>query len=440
MNYSKFFILAKEAGIEQSQLYISKSKSMNVRLYHHEIETYKVNETQSVVATAIVNGKYVTARTERIDNSTFPYLIKSLQNAAKFLEKPAEVDLFEGSPKYKRWQPYNKHLEEIPTKTKLEALFHFDDLLAKGHPLVTETNGVSFSESYGEQIMMNSHGLKLAYRSNLLFYQGGVIVKQGEETKTNYDYFFGNEFEQFNPEALAEKVVKEAISKLGSTSIKTKQYPTVLSRDVFSSLLEALLGAASADEVQRHSSFLEGQLGKQIVSKKLTILENPYQKGFFYNYFDSEGVATIKKFIIKNGVLMTYFHNRETAKKDGVESTGNAELHGKKMGIGFGNIVVKPGKPSFLEMIATIKEGVYITDVSGLHSGLNPTSGDFSCQAEGFKIIDGKLAGPLSLITLSGNILKMFNDVKCLDNESQLLISSMTLPNVYIKKMNIGGL
>ena len=145
------------------------------------------------------------------------------------------------------------------------------------------------------------------------------------------------------------------------------------------------------------------------------------------------------KTVIDKGVLKTYFHNRETAKKDGVESTGNASWGGGKFGIGFLNVFVKGGKKSFDEMIAPIKLGVYITDIAGLGTGMNPASGDFSCQAEGFMIRVGKFAEPLNLITLSGNLMKMFDSIKDLDNRVELQVSATSCPDLYIKSMNIGG-
>ncbi|MCI2055130.1 MAG: metallopeptidase TldD-related protein, partial [Bacilli bacterium] len=143
--------------------------------------------------------------------------------------------------------------------------------------------------------------------------------------------------------------------------------------------------------------------------------------------------------ILKRGVLETYLYNREAAKKDGVESTGNGQWEGDKIGIGYSNIFVKKGKQSFDEMISPIKEGVYITEIAGLGTGMNANSGNFSCQAEGFMIRDGKIAEPLSLITLSGSLLKMMKDVKALDSNELTTVSSITCPDVYVKAMSIGG-
>ena len=205
------------------------------------------------------------------------------------------------------------------------------------------------------------------------------------------------------------------------------------------SLIGYFLSSAIADDVQRHTSMLEGKLGQKIASSRLTIEERPLEKNVFFSYFDGEGVAAKNKVVVKNGVLQTYFYNRETAKKDGVESTGNGTWGGGKVGTGFGTVFVKPGKKSFEEMIAPIKDGVYITDVAGLGTGMNSVSGDFSCQAEGFHIVDGKVAEPLTLITLSGNLLKMLNDLKEFASDAKMTLEAISVASAYIKSMNIGG-
>ena len=269
--------------------------------------------------------------------------------------------------------------------------------------------------------------------------RGNLYSVYLEETKTGYELFLDCDFDKFNPDELVKKAVKTALDKFGGTQCKAGKYPTVLHSDIMSALLSYFLNACSSDEVQRKSSFLIDKIGQKVASSKLTIEERPLEKNIYFSYFDAEGVATQNKFVVKKGVLQTYFYNLETAKKAGVESTGNAAWAGSKIGISFENIFVKPGKQSFEELIAPIKEGVYITEIAGLGTGMNARSGDFSCQADGFMIRDGKIAEPLNLITLSGNLLKMLQDLKGFSNRVDLKPSGTTVADAYIKKMSIGG-
>ena len=137
--------------------------------------------------------------------------------------------------------------------------------------------------------------------------------------------------------------------------------------------------------------------------------------------------------------MKTYLYNRETAAKDGVESTGNGAWGSGKFGTTFSNIFVKGGKASFDELISPIKEGVYITEIAGLGTGMNANSGNFSCQAEGYMIRDGKIAEPLNLITISGNLFKMFKDLKGFSNRTEIDDSAVSVGDAYIKSLSIGG-
>ena len=438
MNFQRFFQLAKEAGIRESQVQITGGETIAIQLFHHEIESYKVNSSQSLIACGIYNGKFGSARTEKIDNGTIDYLIQQIIISASKSEKEDAQPLFKGSPKYHKKKIYNEALDAISIEDKLNDLRALENAVYAQDSRVIEVEaGYTERKSYSE--FYNSHGLKLKQKANYFYFGTYAVANDGKEAKTGYEVFLGSEYEKFNPKELAEKVVKEAVAKFGGDSIKSKKYPTVLRYEVASAFVDAFLSSAIADEVQRHSSLLEGKLGQKVASSKLTIEERPLTKNVFFSYFDDEGVATYNKPVVKNGVLKTYFYNRETAAKDGVESTGNGAWEGAKIGTGYANIYVKPGKASFEELIAPIEDGVYITEIMGLGTGLNPRSGDFSCQAEGFHIVNGKIAEPLTLITLSGNLLKMFRDLKGFCNDAKLTLGGTTLADCYIKSMNIGG-
>ena len=438
MNFGKFFELAAENGITESQIRVGKSKALSISLFRHEIENFSVNDSQSVAAAGVVNGKFGSATTERLDKDTFPFLIKNILLAANLNEKVEVADIFKGSEKYHKKNVYNPALAAVPTEEKLALIKSIEDKAYAADPRVCEVE-VEYAERESESEFYNSFGLKLKQKSNYFYVVVSVIMRENGVTKNNYAIILDKDLGLVDPDALVKEAVEGAAKKFGADSIASKKYPTVINRDVMSSLVNFFLSSAIADSVQRHSSMLEGKLGQKIASSKLTIEERPLEKNIFFSYFDGEGVATKNKVVVKNGVLKTFFYNRETAKKDGVESTGNGVWGGGSIDTSYGNVFVKPGKQSFDELIADIEDGVYITDVAGLGTGMNETSGDFSCQAEGFHIVNGKLAEPLTLITLSGNLLKMFKDLKGFANDVKMSTGSISVASAYIKSMNIGG-
>jgi PmbA protein len=439
MKFDKFFALAKAKGISASQIQIGKSKSLAIKLFHHEIDNYSINDSQSIIACGVVNGRFGSARTEKLDKSTFEYLVNGIIESAKLNEKQEVAEIFKGSERYHKKNVFNKELAGVPIEDKLALLHKVEDGLFAYDKRISEVEEVEYEERETVSEFYNSFGLKLKEKSNYFVIVAAAVAKQGEEIKTAWDIKLGNDLATFDAASFIGEIGKKLIAKFGGTQCPSDKYPTILQNDVFADLVNYFLSSTSSDEIQRKSSFLIGKLHQKIASSKVTISEKPLIKNVFFSYFDDEGVATLNKDIVKKGILETYLYNRETAKKDGVESTGNGQWRGDKIGIGFGNIFIKGGHKSFEEITSKVKLGVFITEIQGLGTGMNPQSGDFSCQAEGFMIREGKLAEPLNLITLSGNLLEVLADVKTFDSNSKTLESGITCADVLIAKLAIGG-
>ena len=366
-------------------------------------------------------------------------MIESIKRNASISEKPDEVGLFAGSAKYKKKNIYSSELHNTPIGEKIALLKRLEKAIKSYDPRITDADSVTYAESESDVAFYNSLGLKLKQKGNYFYFVAGAVAEENGEVKTYYDEHFGTDLKAFSPEEMAKRICDKALAKFHWFTCRSGKYPTILDRTVFASLLDYFLESTVADNVQRHTSFLEGKLNEKVGSSKLTIEERPLEKTPFCSYFDDEGVATSNKTIVKSGRLLTYLYNRETAKKDGVETTGNAAWRGGKIGTGYTSIYVKKGKQTFDELIATVKEGVYITEIAGLGTGMNARSGNFSCQAEGYWIKDGKVERPLSLITLSGNLLQLMKDIKAFDNRAQLDSSSICNADCLIKKLSIGG-
>lgn len=438
INVKKFFEKAALAGITSSSLHIVTSSSTSVEIYHGEIESYVVEGSYVILAAGIYDGKYGSATSQVSDSSCIDFLIKSIIESASVSERTDCLDFFKGSPKYKKKYFYDKHLKEIPIEEKISFIKDIDERLSKIDPEVSDVPGVTYFEEEDVSYLYNSYGVKLSSKTNDCGISAAIVLKRGEDTKTAEKFVNKESFEEIDKEKIIEDLLERGKSKLGAGQCKAGKYPTLIDKRVFRVFISCLLGANSSIAVQKHSSFLEGLEGKLIASPKLTIDEVPLKKGPYYSYYDEEGVAKYNKRIVNKGVLLTHFYNRETAKKANRETTANACASGGKIGLSFSNPSVKAGRKSKEEIISKIKEGVYITNIEGFGSGYDSSSGDFSCQAEGFMIRDGKFAEPLNLITLSGNILQVMKDIKFLSNDTGDHLS-FSVPDVLIKSMSIGG-
>lgn len=440
MNTKKFFELAKNKGIEAADLYYGKSHSLSCSIFHGEIDSFTQADEHLLSARGIYNGKFGSVTTELIDSKTPEYLVNKILKNASSIESDDPAIIFKGSKKYCKKNLYNPQVLAKPIKEKIDILLEIEKKLFAYDKRINEVAGVYYSEEYSESCLNNSYGLKLKNKGAYYVFSAEITAKEGEEIRSGYKVFASMDPDEFDVDKFVKEVAEDALKRLGSVQCASKKYPVVLNPKTASYLVSFYIGSANAEEVQKHTSLFENKLEKQVASKKLTVIENPLAKNLFFRYYDDEGVATYKKDIIKKGVLKTYLHTLETASKDGVEPTGNGYRGGGKAHASAVNVIVKPGKKSEEEMLSSIKEGVYITGLEGLHAGMNAQSGNFSLQANGFMIRDGKLAEPLSLITLAGNLVDLFMNVKDVANNSEVLLgTSMTCPSILIKKLSITG-
>ena len=439
MKYDKFFELAKQAGIEEAELYIGESFSLSFSLFHSEVDNYSSNKSMTILARGIVNGKFGTANCDSWSLAHAKYLVDEIVANAKVIENEDPAFIFEGSPKYKKVNTFNRELETISIDEKMKKLFELEKLIKEGDSRVIEVGGVEYNESAESVTIMNSKGLKLAQKSNYFVYVGQAVAREGAQTKSGYELFLENDFSKFDVAKLAKEVVEATVSQLGGEACESGTYKAVLSPDVVKAFLSFYVGNADAEEVQKHSSLFIGKLNQKVASSKITVEDKPLQRNVFCRWFDDEGVATYNKPIIKNGILQTYLYNLTTAAKDGVQSTGNAQRGGSKMGIGTSFIALRPGKRSQEELFKDVGDGVYITDVAGLHAGLNPQSGNFSLQSSGFLIKNGKKDRGLDVITVSGNLVDVFKDVLEVGNDEKVFPSGVSCSSLLIKKIIVSG-
>lgn len=439
MNYSSFFQLAKDAGIEECELSITKTYTVSFTIFHGEVESYEINDGFAISARGLIKGKFGSASCDAWSKDKALYLVNEVVNNAKVIEDTDPMFIFKGSPKYKKINTYNKELVSIPLDKKIKDAKSLEQKVKSYDKRIVEVAQVSYSESDTTYEILNSHGLKLKQRNNYFYIDANAIAKENNITKSNGSCFFANDYSQLNIDELAKEAAEKTLSQLNGHQCESKKYKVVLDREVVSQLLPAYIASCDSEEVQKGTSLFIGKLNTKVASSKVTIEDKPLYKSLFARNFDDEGVATYNKSIIKKGKLNTYLYNLTTAAKDNVTTTGNGFGSSAKMGISPVFLTLKPGKTALEEMIKHVNEGIYITEVNGLHAGLDSQTGDFSLQASGFYICDGKITHPLDVITVSGNLVKLFKNISLIGNDNKTFISAVDTPSVVVNSLNISS-
>jgi PmbA protein len=211
-------------------------------------------------------------------------------------------------------------------------------------------------------------------------------------------------------------------------------------------LLATFYGVLSADAAQKGLSLLKGRENSEIAMQSVTVLDDPHlPRGLASTPFDAEGVATSRRAIVERGVLTTLLHNLKTAKKQGVQTTGNASKgsYASPVGVAPTNLYIEPSTVTFDDMLGKLGEGVLITDLTGLHSGTNPISGEFSLGAKGYMVENGAITKPVNQITVAGNFFEALKRVEAVG--SDLLFgfpgpSYCGSPALLVSELSVGGI
>ena len=441
----KIFQKGNESGLKDMEVYYSAGRSLSLKVFKEELDGYSLSESEGLSLRGVYNGKMGYSYTEKVDETSIEQLVKDVMENATVIDSDDEEIIFEGSKEYKQVVSFNPALENIMEDQKIKFVKNLEAEAFKLDKRIESVEACVYGDGYGETIMQNTKGLLLEDKGNLAYTYIVVVAKEGEDIKTGMAYRTGNDFYKFNAQEIAKEAVDEALALLGAKSVKSGDYNIIIRNSAAADLLEAFTGIFSAEAVQKNLSLLKGKIDEKIASDKFTLIDDPYMEGGLASKsFDGEGVACKYKKVVDKGVLKTYFHNLKTAKKDGIETTGNASKGSYKSSIGISptNFYVEKGKRSLEEMIASVEKGIMITELQGLHSGLNSISGDFSLAALGYLIEDGKISRPVEQITVAGNYFEMLNNIEETGSDLKFGLPGgayIGSPSLKIKKLAIAG-
>jgi PmbA protein len=288
-------------------------------------------------------------------------------------------------------------------------------------------------------VLANSHGFVGEYRRSYCSVAAVPIAQDDKGMQRDYWYSVARSLAKLDS---AEQVGKEAarrtLRRLGARKVKTAHVPVVLDPMVAGSILGHIFEGVNGDSVYRGESFLAGKLGEKIAGPNVTIVDDGTMPGGFgTSPFDGEGIPTRRTLVIENGILKSYLLNTYTAKKLGLETTANASrgLAGTP-GIGPGNYFLEPGTKTQNQIIADIKDGLYVTEFLG--HGANLVTGDYSRGASGIWIVNGELAYPVEEITVAGNLKDMFCNISEIGSDLEFR-GSVASPTIRIDGLTVGG-
>lgn len=438
----ELFSKAQEEGFSEYEVYYVDRESLSISVYKEEVEKYNLNNSAGLSFRGKFGDRIGYSYTEILDEDAIEMLVKKAKENVLAIENNDIQFIYEGDKEYKEISTYHEGLEDIPADKLINIAISMEKEAKKYCNKVESFSGCSVSYSSGKYGIINSKGLNLSNKSNLLTAYVVPIVKDLDKMYDGCGYVVAKSLNDVKPDKIAKMGVDEALSKIGGTSIASGNYKVIINNEAMVSLLSTFAGIFSGDAVQKGLSLLKDKEGEIIATDIVNLVDDPHlEDGLASVSFDDEGVATLKTYLIKNGKLNSLLHNLKTANKAGVKSTGNGfkASYASPISVSPTNFYIEPGINSLEEMTKKINKGLIITDFAGLHSGANSITGDFSLAAKGFYIEDGIKTHPVEQITVAGNFFTLLNNIEEIGSDLKFPMSSVGSPSIIIKELSIAG-
>jgi len=334
---------------------------------------------------------------------------------------------------------YDDSISRMETEWKIAQAMKGEEVALAVDARITNSEGASFDSYLGSRVFANSLGFAGEYRTSSCGLSVVPVAKQNGSMERDYWSSSARKASGLeSPEEVGRRAAERALRRLNPRKVPTQKVPVIFEPRTARNLLGDLFDAVNGGAIYRHASFLAGKLGEKIASETLTIIDDATLPGLFGSSpFDDEGIASRRTVVIERGVLKSYLLNTYTARKLGLKTTANASrgLAGSA-GVGPGNLYIEAGSRSEQDLIAGIRQGLYVTELIG--ASANTVTGDYSSGAAGLWIENGELAYPVSEITIAGNLKQMLMSLEQVASNLEFR-SSIASPALLIGEMTISG-
>ena len=434
---------AMQGGATAAECVIREGDEFSTLVRLGQVETLKESGSKSI-GVRVFNGKR--AASTHSSDFTAAGLDRMLKSAIE-LAKITSEDPFSGIPEPSQLGSlsgdldlYSADVYSLPGEERIAYARRAEKAALDFDARIKNSEGGSFDAATGHKILANSHGFVGEFRRSYCSV-AAIPIAQDEKGGMQRDYWFSvaRNLERLeSPEHVGKIAAQRTLRRLGARKVKTQEVPIIFDPLVANSILGHIFEGVNGDSVYRGASFLAGKLGEKIAAPQVTVIDDGTMVGGFgTSPFDGEGIPTRRTVVIENGVLKSYVLNTYTAKKLGLQTTANASrgLAGTP-GIGPGNYFLQPGARTPQQLIADVKEGLYVTEFLGM--GVNLVTGDYSRGASGIWISGGELTYPVEEITVAGNLKHMFLNISEVANDLEFR-GSVASPTIRIDGLTVGG-
>jgi PmbA protein len=430
---------------EEVEVYVARGTETEVRAYDGEVESLTSATSAGIGIRVVVGHRLGFAWAGSLDESVLGETLVEARDNAAFATADEHVRLAVpdgvAAVDVDLW---DDGLAAIPTAAKIELALALEAQARAADSRIRQVDSADYGDVASESALVSTTGIRSASRKTSGYLSVGVIAGEGEASQTGNGFSVGRGFDGLDSERAVTDAVQRAVRLLGATKGPSGRSTIVFDRRMATALISVVSSALSGESVAKGRSFFAGRVGELVGHPGLMLVDDPTDpRAFGAAAYDAEGLACRRNALIDNGILRGFLYDTVSASRAGVDSTGSA-VRGGYAGTpspGCRALTLAPGPQGYDEdgVLAAVGEGLFVQSMTGIHSGVNPISGDFSVGAEGLMIRDGKLAEPVREITVASTLQRMLLSLDVIGADVEWLPGIAAGQTLAIGDMQISG-
>ena len=439
-------IVEQAKSSEQVEAFVARGGETDVRIYQGAVEHFVSAQSEGVGIRVISGGRTGFAYAGTLDESAIAEVLAEARDNVQFgepdeyaaLAEPVGVAVTEQSL-------WNDELADYPTDDKINLAKQLEQL-ASGRDARVRVDDSNYADAHGESAVASTTGIRMSGRENGCYVSVSTLADDGEgddaETQTGFGFSVGRSPLEFDLDKAAREASERATRLLGATKPASKRTTVVLDPMVTAQFLGVISSILNGEAVVKGRSLFAERLGDEVAAPLVTLIDDPTNpRAYSSTDVDGEGLAARRNVLIQDGVLKQFVHNTYSARRAGTVSTGNATRGGfaGTPGVGCLAMSLVPGTRSQAELVSDIDDGLLVQSVQGLHSGVNPVSGDFSTGAAGLLIVNGDVGAPVREFTIASTLQRMLLDIVEIGGDLDWLPMRSNGMSLVIRDITLSG-
>jgi PmbA protein len=427
---------------EQLDVMVSRGSSTSVKVYEGEVEAFTSARTAGLGIRVIVDGRVGFAHAGSLAPDVVADVLAEARDNVPFSEPDEWAGLAEpdgvAPVLHDHWNP---ELLALSAEARIARAVELEQRVRGLDPRVTGVRSSAWGDGSGEVAYAATNGVELTDRGTSCSIGVQPLASDGDETQIGYAGDAARAADELDLERVARDAVDRATRLLGATKPPSARLTVLLEPRLVASLLGIVSGMLDGDAVLKGRSPFAQRLGEQVASPLLTLVDDPtLDESLGADSWDGEGLACRRNPLVVGGVLDRFLHNSYTGRRAGVPSTGSAVRGSRSTpGVGARVLVMEPGTRPFDELVSSIDLGLFVGSFAGLHSGVNPVSGDFSVGADGLMIRGGSFAEPVREVTIASTLQRLLLDVVEVGGDAEWLPGGDYLASLVIGDVSMSG-